>query len=256
MKILKEYCSDIKTVSLYEMLDTAEAPAVDFEGAIFDPCSSRYEKEARAVIRSLLKKMNVSAEELPFHDEAAKCCGWGGHIYPANRILFNTIVENRISAAEYPYIVYCSNCRDVFAAKGKNCVHFLDLYFGLSSGERKAPTIKEKHDNSLSLKQTILKTYWEQNYAIPEFQGENMNLIMTRQLADKLEELLISQDLVRKAISQAETSGEKFYDMNSGLQICSLRDGMCTLWVHYKPAGQNEAYEILNVYTHRMEILE
>ena len=256
MKILREYDSDINTVSLYEMLDTVSAPTVDFSGAVFDPCSARDEPETRASIRSLLKKMNVSAEELPFHDESAKCCGWGGHIYPSNPKLFNTIVDNRINAADFPYIVYCSNCRDVFAAKGKSCVHFLDLYFALNDGYRPAPTIKDKHDNSLYLKQAILKAFWDKEYQIPWFQGENMELIITKQLANKLEEMLISQDLLRKAINHAETTGEKFCDINSGLNICSLKDGMCTLWVHYKAAGQNEAYEIVNAYTHRMEILE
>lgn len=258
IKVFREMMPEIPVMSLYDYL--AERPGspndAAFKGAVFDPCSAREEGSARRAVRRMLDGMKVKHEELPFHDERAKCCGWGGHIYPANPELFREIVDKRICAADLPYIVYCSNCRDVFAAAGKHCVHVLDLYFGADTGKRGAPSIKEKHDNSLYLKQSLLKDHWNESCEIPGFEGDNMKLLLTDKLKKKTGELLLSEDILRKAVTKAEKENDKFIDHEGNHFICSWKDGDCTIWVHYRPAGEEDAFEIVNVYMHRMKVLE
>jgi len=258
MKVFREMMPEIPVVSLYDYLADrhGKADAVGFEGAVFDPCSAREDERSRDAVRRLLDRMKVSRRELPFHDERAKCCGWGGHIYPANPELFHEIVDNRISAADLPYIVYCSNCRDVFSAAGKHCVHVLDLYFGADTRKRGAPSIKEKHDNSLYLKQSLLKDHWNESCEIPGFEGDGMKLLLTEKLKKKTGELLLSEDILRKAVTKAEKENDKFIDHEGNYFICSWKDGECTIWVHYRPSREEDAFEIVNVYMHRMKVLE
>ncbi len=258
MKVFRELMPEIPVISLYEVMqDMADDHAkVSFEGAVFDPCSARDNEGARTAVRGLLNKVGVHPAELPFHDEKAKCCGWGGHIYPANRELFDQIVGNRVKAADLPYIVYCSNCRDVFASAGKDCVHILDLFFALRSDNRKAPTIKEKYDNSIRLKKTLLENYWNEEYKVPEFEGDDMDLILSDEIKKKLEMLLLSEDILRKAIAKAEADGDKFVNETEGYNICSYEEGLCTIWVHYRAADPENTYEVRDVYMHRMKIVE
>lgn len=257
MKVFRETMPEIPVVSLYEILkELPSGKPADFDGCVFDPCSARDNPEVRESVRSLIDGIGVTREELPFHDERAKCCGWGGHIYPANRELFDQIVENRVSAADLPYIVYCSNCRDVFAAAGKQCVHVLDLYYGIRTEGRRAPTIKEKNDNSISLKKDLLEKYWGEQFERSGFAGDDMKLVLKDGVQSKLERILLSEDILRKAIVKAESEGDKFIDESDGRSICSFEEGMCTIWVHYRPAAEDNAFEVDDVYMHRMKILD
>jgi len=69
----------------------------------------------------------------------------------ANPELYDEITKHRSEASDKPYIVYCANCREVFASRGKKCAHILDMVFGLDANTR-VPTLQEKRDNSLTVK--------------------------------------------------------------------------------------------------------
>jgi len=131
-RIWQQFIPEANIVSLYEMikqkLHDQGQPFVD-EAAVFDPCSAREYSQMRESVRSLAVEAGIKIDELQFHDERAKCCGWGGHIQAANKELFDKIVSNRVEADDKPYIVYCTNCRDVFAAKGKPCLHIFGYCF-------------------------------------------------------------------------------------------------------------------------------
>ena len=98
-------------------------------------------------VRKLAEKSGISLRELA---EQNRCCGYGGHMRTANPALYDEIVSNRSEASPAPYIVYCANCREVFASQGKKCAHILDLVFGLDPGE-KIPSLQEKRYNSLNV---------------------------------------------------------------------------------------------------------
>ena len=87
----------------------------------------------QAGVRDLAARAGVGVEEL---EERNRCCGHGGHIRTANPALYDEITTHRVEASDKPYIVYCANCREVFASKGKECAHILDVAFGLGSDDR------------------------------------------------------------------------------------------------------------------------
>ena len=59
---------------------------------------------------------------------------------------------------------------------------------------------------------------------------------------------------MQKVIEQAEKTGRKFINPDNGHSLAHFRPVKVTYWVEYKP--QEQGYEVLNVYSHRMEILE
>ena len=221
------------------------------EFAVFDPCSAAGSSEARGSVRELARKAGVTPHELIFSGETAKCCGWGGHIQIANDKLFDTIVENRISSSDLPYIVYCANCRDVFAAKGKQCLHILDIVFGLDDGSRPAPSLKERENNRLTLKRDLLSAWWGVDFEIEPKPWDKIELIIPPPLRQKTESRLIPENHIQKAVWELEKTKNVFFDIKSQTYIGSYTSDVMTLWVQYSKDG-TAGYRIWDVYYHRM----
>src|SRR5690606_27411586 len=119
-----------------------------------DPCAARDYREMQLAVRKLAAEAGIEVEELK---ERHRCCGYGGHIRVANPSLYEEITGNRAAASEEPYLVYCANCREVFASRGKASAHILDVAFGLEPAPR-IPTLQEKRENSLRVKTEFLRT--------------------------------------------------------------------------------------------------
>ena len=126
---------------------------------LFDPCSSRYDDGARVAARNILAKADIEYQTGSMSGRLAECCGYGGHIYASNPGLYGRVVDLRISESDLPYIAYCSNCRDAFAAKGKDCIHIFDVLFGSSDRKRPAPRISERIQNRRLLKRKLSELY-------------------------------------------------------------------------------------------------
>ncbi|MDR1815520.1 MAG: 4Fe-4S dicluster domain-containing protein, partial [Clostridiales Family XIII bacterium] len=117
--------------------------------AVFDPCAS--DAATQAAVRKLL---GLAGQPLP---DAPSCCGFGGHIYPANPGLLGEILRERKAAvdgalpseagtdaasaggtalsADAPCVVtYCANCRDLFLSEGMDARHVLEVLFPPESG--------------------------------------------------------------------------------------------------------------------------
>ena len=244
------FLSDIKRVSLYELLARSEemTPVRAFpEAAVFDPCAARDDSAMQAGVRTLAAKAGVGLEELR---ENNRCCGYGGHMRTANPSLYEEIARNRAGASGKPYIVYCANCREVFASQGKECTHILDMVFGLDSGLR-VPSLQEKRDNSLRVKKELMKKNRDVDFEPEIHEWDALVLIIGEDVQKSMDSKLISAADLKEAIWQAEKSGDKFFDESDGMCICSMVKPVTTYWVQYKEAGPG-TYEIFNAYYHRM----
>ena len=248
--IFSLFLPEIRRVSLYELLAGADeiVPVRAFpEAAVFDPCAARDDNEMQAGVRKLAAKAGVELEELREHN---RCCGYGGHMRTANPSLYEEIAQHRAEASGKPYIVYCANCREVFASQGKGCTHILDMVFGLDADPR-IPSLQEKRDNSLMIKKDLMM----QNKGIdfePEIhEWDALTLIISEDLQKSMDRKLISAADVKEAIWQAEKSGNKFFDENDGMCLCSMVKSATTYWVQYKEIGP-KAYELFSAYYHRM----
>ena len=241
---------EIPKVSLYEKLsEYGIAPKAEAfsEAVVFDPCAARAESGMRTSVRELAERAGTRLREL---EDQFRCCGFGGHIQIPNPKLFDEIGENRAAASALPYVVYCANCREVFRARGKECCHILEYYFG-EAGE--VPGILKKRENALALKQSLMKEYWNMDFT-PETQPwDALKLTLADGLREKLERSFISEADLRETIWAAETGTDKLVD-GEGRCLASLTKPCVTYWVQYTPTGEDEnSYFIETAYSHRMK---
>ncbi|MDR1329057.1 MAG: NAD(P)-binding protein [Oscillospiraceae bacterium] len=215
--------------------------------AIFDPCSAAEDERVRESVRALASRSGVALSEL---SESGKCCGYGGNIRLANPSLYEEIGSNRAAASELPYIVYCANCRAVFAARDKQCAHILDIAFGLAPAE--IPDIDTRRRNSLEVKRLISQEFSSGSAVFPKAEPwEDISLIIAPDVAERVDRKLISLSDIREALYLARESGA-YFEASDGTRQCSMARPALVYWVRYRlsPGG---TYEVLDAYYHRMK---
>ncbi|MBN1630756.1 MAG: FAD-dependent oxidoreductase [Thermoleophilia bacterium] len=250
MSLFGRFLPEIPRVSLYELLAVSDeiAPVSPFtEATVFDPCAARDDDGMESGVRTLAAKAGVALEELA---EPNHCCGYGGHMRIANPTLYDEITQHRAEASDKPYIVYCANCREVFASRGKDSAHVLDLAFGLDAGAG-VPSLLEKRENSLEVKRELMKQIKDVEFHPEKHPWDGLTLLIGDELQRDLDYRLISAADLKEAIWQAESAGEKFYDESAGTCMASLVKPVITFWVEYRETAP-QTYEILSAYYHRM----
>lgn len=250
--IFASFLPEIGRVSVYELLADCPglAPASPHrEAAVFDPCNARDETGMEAAVRELAQRGGVVLHELP---EKNLCCGHGGHIRVANPGLYERIVRNRAEATSQPYLVYCANCRDVFAWRGKECAHILDVALGLQV-EPSVPTLEQKRKNSLRVKKELMKLLKDVDFEPTRHEWDELTLIIPPKVEQQMEEKLISAADLKEAIWRAEAADDFFANADDGTRLASLVRPVITYWVQYREQPP-KTYEVVAAYYHRMRI--
>ena len=250
---LMEKLPDIPVITYFEWMDHAGVSENGTPGHealyVFDPCAARYADGACGAVRNLLSKGGQDHTSGEMSGVLAECCGYGGHIYASNPGLYDEIVTARISESELPYLVYCSNCRDAFAAQGKRCMHIFDVLFVTDESGRAAPGIGERHQNRRVVKRKLESMCHGRNDS-EENEAESPGLDIPEDIALKMERELLSVSDVMGIITGAESTNIKLYDEESGHYIAHGGVGVCTCWVVY------DEKQVINIYTHRMRAAE
>ncbi len=254
-KMLGKYLPEIETVFLYELM-ARQGTILGTKGtgktvSVFDSCASRNEPEVQQGIRDLLGTAGFALEPLPDEGRLAKCCSYGGQISIAAPEFADAVAKKRALANDNPYVVYCSNCRDVFAKQGKAVYHVLDLAFGLNDEQRAPPTATKRRQNRVDLKNLMLDEYWEGSMKSDQ---KETRLFVTGGLQKKLDAQLILESDVRMVIEHCEGTGRKLLDPGTGFYTGHLKIGNMTYWAVYVPV--EEGFVLKNAYSHRMEIEE
>lgn len=251
-RTLERFLPALPHTSLYGLLAGAEGAAAPFDrAAVFDPCAAAGRNSLQEAVRELAAEAGITLTD--FHSDG-KCCGFGGHMQLANPGLYEEIVGNRISEAEEPYIVYCTNCREVFASRGKPCAHILDVVFGLQRGA--VPTLGEKRENSVALKKELLEKYWGESFEPRQNPWDGLKVSVTKEARDRMERFLIPLSDVRETIWRSEAAGEGFVNAEGEI-LCRLAGPAVTCWVRYKKAeGKEDEILVTDVYSHRMRARE
>ncbi len=260
-QIFKTNLPEVEIVSLWELFEQLGLPeGVNLEKAgvvsVHDPCSTRHERHIHESVRRLMTQLGYQIDELPLSREKTTCCSYGGVMWLANPELAREVVERRIATSPADYVTYCAMCRDFFAARGKRTLHLLDLLF---SGDREAraarrgPGYSQRHENRARLKQKLLKEVWGEAMDGQE-SYEVIQLIISEEVQQRLEERLILVEDIQRVIEYAERTGRKLRQPQTGRLLAHHRPTSVTYWVEYSPQG--DAFEIHNAYSHRMEIAE
>jgi hypothetical protein len=217
------------------------------EAAVFDPCAARDDDRMQSGVRDLAVRAGTALEEL---SEPNRCCGHGGHMRVANPTLFDEIAQHRAEASARPYVVYCANCREVFASRGKQCAHILDMVFGLDP-DAPVPSLQEKRDNSLNVKRELMKQNREVDFQPERHPWDQLTLVISDDLQANMDKKLISAADLKEAIWLAESSGDMLYDESDGVRMCSMIKPVVTYWVQYRETAPS-TYELFSAYYHRM----
>ncbi len=248
--IFRMFMPEIKQENLYKLLadDDSIVPSKHFdEAAVFDPCTARDDITMQESVRALSKRAGVAAEEL---ENPNRCCGYGGHMRMANPDLYDEITENRKSASDKPYIVYCANCREVFRQKDKECTHILDMVYDIDSGKG-IPTLQSQKKNALEVKKRLMKELNGNDFTAEEHEWDGIKLVISPELQEELDRKLIIEDDLKETLWLAEQTGEAFMS-DDGVFQCSMVKSVLTYWVQYKKL-ETGAYEIVTAYIHRMK---
>lgn len=255
-KHLNEFLPEIETVSLYELMaDTSDLPVgADFEEyTVFDPCSARDNISVQQAVRKLANNSGIHITELPKGDKHG-CCGFGGQGSMVLPEFTEYVVQRRSELSDNPYLVYCSNCRDIFKSSGKPAIHILDALFNIDPANTAAsPDVTQRRLNRIILKENLLKEIWgEEMNSKPAKQP--YNLIMNNDVASKVNKLKILEEDICNVIRHAETTGRRTVNPENNHYKAYYEIGAVTVWVEYTNGINTDDRIIHNVYSHRMQI--
>jgi hypothetical protein len=225
--------------------------------AVQDACTTRHEPDIQDAVRGILTKLGYEIEELLYSKELTKCCGYGGLTSFANPQLADKVVEERISESTTDYVAYCAMCRDSFASHGKRTFHLLDLIYGTEldkAATRPGVGLSYRHENRAKLKSKLLDSLWQEVPQAKEGVYRTIELLLNERTLEIMEERRILIEDIQKVIEFAERTGRKFINPDNGHSLAHFRPVRVTYWVEYQ--AQEQGFMVLNVYSHRMEIVE
>jgi len=208
-------------------------------------------------IRVILKKRGCQLEEYEYSRDMTRCCGYGGLIGFSDASLAKEFSKKRLSETKNAIVTYCSVCRDVFANTEKPVYHILDIIYGNTSsdrGLREKTGISEKTDNRKELKKALLKEIWGEEPVDVENEYDSISLVIDDEVKKKLEDRLILEDNIREVIFEAEKTGAKTVNPNTGNSTAGKKIGIVTYWVEFKKIGG--LFHIQSAYSHRIQIVE
>ena len=251
-KMLKMVLPEVKITSLYTLMDEKDLSGDLSEYkkiSVFDPCSVYAAPNVLTAVRNIASRCNTVVSD---YDSDGQCCGNGGHIKLADSALYKDITRNRAADSEYPYLVYCVNCREVFKAQGKETKHILEAVFGIDAGN--TPHLEEKKRNGIMAKVRLLDKYKNFKFVPSEKPWDSISINIPDDIRLKMEDKMITDGNVRETIWTGEQTGEGFYASETDTYLGCLVKPVLTYWVEYKKNG--DSFDILNVYCHRMHFRE
>ena len=248
-------------MSLYELLDSWDLPVFQSgagqAAAVFDPCPSRDFPETQRAVRSLARKAGFHLDALPLEGEYAQCCGWGGQVEIANPKYAQGVAQNRIEASPLPYLVYCANCRDVFARRGKAAAHLLRAIFPEREGglwDDPVPTATQSRDSRRWLKRQLLLRYKPEEVPSMENAHTGAPLLISPELLKKMDQHYLLREDVESVVDACERTGKYLLNEEKGTRLGHAMAGRLTIWAEYR--NLENCRELVNVYAHRMQIVE
>lgn len=255
--IFNEYLPEIEIVSLWKIFSEKGLPnnkKIYKKLVVHDSCTARDYSNIYESIRRIMETLEVETIEPKYTKEYTQCCGYGGLSYFANKEFSEKATKERIEEKDEDYLAYCAMCRDLFASNGKKTLHILDLIFGEdleALSTKKGPSLSERRDNRFRFKKDILNELWGEKMNLEE-EYYNIDLILSKEIIEKIEDRLILEADIKKVIGLAEKNRDMFINKESNHRLASRRLVNLTYWVEYVPV--DSAYKVVSAYSHRMDI--
>ncbi|WP_318526697.1 pyridine nucleotide-disulfide oxidoreductase/dicluster-binding protein [Sulfurospirillum oryzae] len=259
----EKYLPMIKTISLWEVFDKYGLPEVDIkkgkrELCIHDACATRHNAGIHDSVRSIVKTLGYTIQELEYSKEKAKCCGYGGLVSNANPEQAEDFVKDRISESEQDVLVYCAMCKAAIVKGNKKAYHILDIIYGNEVNQdapQKMPTLSDRQNNRKRVKKELLKEIWnEEEEVCPMSKAYDFTLHLADEIVALMEKRFILLSDIEKVVDHSITHKERFFNPQTSSYLARLRIQNVTFWVEYEEEGNN--ISIKDVYSHRMEVVE
>jgi len=100
----------------------------------------------------------------------------------------------------------------------------------------------------------LLHSLWNETPQEQEGAYRTINLILNEKILEIMEDRRILIEDIQQVIELAERTGRKFINPDNGHSLAHFRPVKVTYWVEYQ--AEEQGFQVLNVYSHRMEILE
>jgi len=156
--VLKGTFPELRVTTAWEALADKWKPPREREGAaisIHDSCKARHEPGIHSAVRRLLEDGGGKVEDVEYAGELARCCGFGGMIYPIDPDLSQSLSRRRGDESKLPMITYCAGCRMALAGCGKEAIHILDFLLSpdwQKMARKKPPGALPRYANRLRTK--------------------------------------------------------------------------------------------------------
>jgi Fe-S oxidoreductase len=252
--MFERYMPENETVMLYDIMAEwgveAKRNAPGEIISVFDPCSARNRPETCENVRKILGDAGFFIEPLAYEKELAQCCSWGGQISIAAPNYSKRLTQAIVKENSRPYVVYCSNCRDIFAGESKPVKHILDVIFGLSEWTSSPPTASQRRRNRVYLKRTLVREDPGEGAERDDEMSEK--LLMDGAVREKLNKNRLLEEDILSVIEKCEASGEFAADKITSHRFGCGVVGNLTHWVEYYLI--DGGYKLINAYSHRMAI--
>jgi NADPH-dependent glutamate synthase beta subunit-like oxidoreductase len=157
---LKAGVPELKITTVWEALAGRWSPPALRAGArvaIHDSCKAHHEPATHDGVRALVTGAGAVIEDVEYAREKARCCGFGGMIYPVDPKLSQRITQRRADESPLPMVTYCAGCHSALASRGKEAIHILD--FLLHEGDLQT-VARRKPTGSLARYANRLRTKW------------------------------------------------------------------------------------------------
>lgn len=249
-KVWKEEIPEASLSGVWTFLETKiekkerkDSPSI----VIKDACGARGMQEIRTKVRMIVEAMGYEVLPQKYEGETGGCCGFGGLMPVANRLLAEKMANVQVQDKEQVYLTYCMNCRDRYTTAGAKAMHLLELVYEPEKiQEHVPPTWSKRQDHRKLLKQRMLASIWRE----VQEEGNVMKLYYGEEMKELLEERMILEEDIRKVIAAGEEEDQKILDTTRGCFIAGKQIGNVHFWVYYRE--KEEGYEIMNAYSHRM----
>jgi hypothetical protein len=239
-----------------------------------------------------VQSLGLGIHELSLSGDKPECCGYGGLIFNANQKLADGILEHRTKARQiadpvqvakpaapaagwyrtgsiegsdtiyyqtevsgHDYVAYCAMCRDRLATTGKRASHLIELVFPSVEGGDPAGrgwiSWSERRTNRGRVKDAILRERGELEGPVEG--AAEMTLVMTDEVRRRIDSRRILEEDIRTVIEDAERSGRRLKNEQTGRYLAYHKTDNVTFWVEYVPG--DEGVTVHNAYCHRMNIV-
>ena len=116
------------------------------------------------------------------------------------------------------------------------------------------PTISERWQNRLELKQMLLELFWGEEMEITD-KMLGLTLFMSDEIRDKLNRKHIFEHEIAEVIEFCQRTGRTVLNTGNGTLTGYKQIGNMTYWVEYKQVAQSRTFfEVVNAYSHRLQI--